>query len=82
MPPKMKKFPKQLLPEADANVLSDVLLRYTTSDIPDVELPPGCAQAKGDWLASFHKSVTRKLRESCADDDEVPAAENSSDESA
>lgn len=82
MPPKIKKFPKQVLPEADANVLSDVLLRYTTSDLPDVELPPGCAQAKGAWLASFHKSVTRKLRESCADDDEVSASASSSDEGA
>ena len=72
MPPKFKtsKFKKQLLPVADAEVLSDVLLRYTTTDVPDsAELPPACDAAKGEWLAQFHKNVTRKLKEGCVEED-------------
>mgnify|MGYP004282711767 CR=1 FL=1 len=31
--------------------------------------PPACDAAKGEWLAQFHKNVTRKLKEGCVEED-------------
>ena len=72
MPPKAKKFPEQLVTLSDAEAVSEVVLRFTTDEIPDVDLPPACEQAKKAWLSTFHKNVMRKFREGCVDDSEVP----------
>ena len=47
MPPKQKKLPKQQVPTADADALSDVLLRFTSTDLPAyTDLPPACDQVR------------------------------------
>ena len=51
MPPKQAKLPKQQVPTTDADVLSDVLLRFTSTDLPaNTDHPPACDQVRWCWL--------------------------------